>query len=277
MLVCINGKFIPNDEAHVAVNDGAFLYGDSLFESLKARRQHILLLNQHLDRIEQAARLLGFPCPRTDIETAFVTLAATLTDPASRIRLTLSRGPCDGLLYPETHQGWFLISAVPYIEIDDHSRAQGINCCLAPNQRVNPFSHLPQLKHGNYADCLYARNYAHHKQADEALFIDENGNLLEGATSNLFAVIGNQLVTPARGNLILNGIMRQQILDATQELQISCAEQPLPLTDAINADEVFICNSLIDILPVRSINGQQIKKGECWKQIYKRIAARIGS
>ena len=277
MLVCINGKFIPDEEARVAVNDGAFLYGDSLFETMKARRHHILLLDQHLDRIEQAAALLDFPCSRADIETACGELAATLTSPATRIRLTLSRGPSNGLLYPDPDQGWFLISAAPYTEIDDHSRSQGINCCLAPNRRVNPFSHLPQIKHGNYADCLYARNYARRKQAAEALFIDGEHNLLEGATSNLFAMIDNQLITPPLGNLVLNGIMRRQVLDAAKELDISCTERPLPLADALNADETFISNSLIDILPVKSIDGHQIKTGERWKEIHKRISARIGS
>ena len=277
MLVCLNGQLMPQEDAQVAVNDGAFLYGDSLFETIKARHQQILLLDQHLDRIAQAAELLDFPCPRAAIETAFDKVAATLTSPASRIRLTLSRGPGNGLLYPDPNQGWFLISAVPYTELDDHCRAQGINCCLAPNQRVNPFSPLPQIKHGNYADCLYARNYAYSKQADEALFIDANCNLLEGATSNLFVMIDNTLVTPSLGSLVLNGVMRRLILDASKELQITCSECPLPLTDALSADEVFICNSLIDILPVRSIDGQQIKTGECWKEIYKRISARIGS
>ncbi len=275
MLVCLNGQFIPQEDARVAVNDGAFLYGDSLFETIKARQQRILLLDQHLERIEQAAQLLEFPCPRTQIESACGALSDRLLTPSSRIRLTLSRGPYQGLVRPGHNKGWFLLTAVPYDEMDERNRAHGISCCLAPNQRVNPFSPLPQLKYGNYADCLYARNHAHRQQADEALFVDHNGNLLEGTTSNIFAVIDNQLITPPLGNLVLNGIMRQQVIESAKELGISWVERPLPLTEAINASEIFICNSLIDLVPVNKIAGKRIKRGEYWKDIAKRISLRI--
>ena len=275
MLVCLNGQFIPQEDARVAINDGAFLYGDSLFETIKARHQQILLRDQHLERIERSAQLLEFPCQRAAIAAALRQLSLRLTTPATRIRLTLSRGPYQGLVRPAPEQGWFLLTAVPYDEMAEHNRAQGISCCLAPNQRVNPFSHLPQCKHGNYADCLYARNHARRQQADEALFVDHNGNLLEGATSNLFAVIDNQLVTPPLDNLVLNGIMRQQVLESAKELGIPCVEQPLPLADAIKATEVFICNSLIDLVPVNEIAGKTIKRGECWQDIGKHISLRI--
>ncbi len=275
MLVCLNGQFLSHEKAHVAVNDSAFLYGDSLFETIKARQQQILLLNSHLKRMEQAAQWLEFPFPREQITSAFNELAKRLTAPVSRIRLTLSRGSCQGLLYPAPGQSWFLLTATAYEEIDVHTRNQGLSCCLAPNQRVNPFSHLPQCKHGNYADCLYARNIAHKQQADEALFVDHSGNLLEGATSNLFAVTGNQLVTPPLGNLVLNGIMRRQVIAAARDLGISCVEHPLPLADVINTDEVFICNSLIDLIPVKQIDGKTINRGEYWEEIYKHISLRI--
>lgn len=275
MLVCLNGQFIPQEDARVAINDGAFLYGDSLFETIKARRQKILLFDQHLERIERSAQLLAFPCPCAAIATALGQLSSRLTAPASRIRLTLSRGPYRGLVRPALEQGWFLLTAVPYHEMDERSRVQGISCCLAPNQRVNPFSHLPQLKHGNYADCLCARDHAHRQQTDEALFVDHSGNLLEGATSSLFAVINNQLVTPPLGNLVLNGIMRRQVIESAKELCIPCVEQPLPLADTFKATEIFICNALIGVVPVNEIAGKRIKRGEYWKDIDKRISLRI--
>jgi branched-subunit amino acid aminotransferase/4-amino-4-deoxychorismate lyase len=275
MLVCLNGQFLPHEKAQVAVTDGAFLYGDSLFETIKAHHQQLLLFDQHLKRMEQAAQLLEFTFPREQIKSAGNELAKRLTTPNSRIRLTLSRGSYQGLLHPAPDQVWFLLTASPYEEMNEHRREQGINCCLTPNQRVNPFSHLPQCKHGNYADCLYARNVAHKLRADEALFIDHSGNLLEGATSNLFAVIDSQLITPPLGNLVLNGIMRRQVIEAAGELGIPCVEHSLPLADAFNANEVFICNSLIDLVPVKVIDAKTINRGQYWKEIYKRISMRI--
>ncbi|NIQ95771.1 MAG: aminotransferase, partial [Desulfuromonadales bacterium] len=75
-------------------------------------------------------------------------------------------------------------------------RRQGVACCLAPNRRVNPLSHLPQMKRGNYADCLYAARHARSLGCREALFLDEKHGLLEGATSNLFVVKNGVLRTP---------------------------------------------------------------------------------
>lgn len=277
MLICLNGQFIPHEQAQLTVTDGAFLYGDSLFETIKAKRQTILLQQQHLDRLEQSAGLLGIPCPRQSIERALRQLAGALQAPLTRIRLTLSRGSFQGLQFPAADQAWFLITATPLPEPVDTQQQAGIACSIAPNRRVNPLSHLPQLKRGNYADCLYARNDARQRGADEALFINSQGQLLEGATSNLFALINRRLVTPPTNRLVLKGIMRQQVIAAAAELGILTLEAPLTLNDVVNADEAFITNSLIDILPIRSINDHQLQRGRHWETLLKTLYLRIAS
>jgi branched-subunit amino acid aminotransferase/4-amino-4-deoxychorismate lyase len=274
MLVCLNGRFIPREDAQVSINDGAFLYGDSLFETLKACGNRVLLQRQHLDRLARSAQLLGISCPRQNIETALTRLAAALPHPHSRIRLTLSRGPYEGLQFPAEEEAWFLLTAVPLAPAASDA---GVTCVIAPNRRVNPLSHLPQMKRGNYADCLYARNHARWCGADEALFIDQHGNLLEGATSNLFALIDRRLVTPPTGELILDGIMRRQVIAAGNELGILCVERPLSLQEVQNADEAFLTNSIIDLQPISSIDSRQIRQGEYWKRLRKTLTLRIES
>jgi branched-chain amino acid aminotransferase len=171
------------------------------------------------------------------------------------------------LALPKPDQGWFLLTAVPMIELSDNERQLGASCVLAPNQRVNPLSHLPQMKRGNYADCLYAASYAQQKGAREALFIDPQENILEGSTCNIFAVIDNQLVTPPSGSLILAGVMRRQIIETANNAGLRVIEKELPLTALLQADEVFLCNSLIEILPVSVIDGQSCKRGERWQSL----------
>jgi branched-subunit amino acid aminotransferase/4-amino-4-deoxychorismate lyase len=131
------------------------------------------------------------------------------------------------------------------------------------------------MKRGNYADCLYAANYAQKQGAREALFVDDAGNLLEGSTSNLFALIGKKLVTPPLGKTILAGVMRQQIINAATELGIAVDERPLPLTELASAREVFLCNSLLDILPVSEIDRQPIQRGQIWQELLKTLKIRI--
>lgn len=275
--VCLNGQFIPREDAKVAINDGGFLFGDTLFETMKAYGNRILLQWQHLDRLENAAKLLNFPCDRNRIETSLLQIAEGLTAPVSRLRLTLSRGPIDGLSLPGTKQGYDLITASDYQEPDSAVRILGIDCVSAPNRRVNPLSHLPQLKRGNYADCLYAFNHARKKGAREALFFDDEGNCLEGATSNIFAVIDERLVTPPVDHLVLDGIMRRQIIDTAAELGIAVTERPIDKSELATADEVFITNSLIDILPVARIDNQPIKRANCWQRLLETLHLRIST
>ncbi|MEE4253201.1 MAG: aminotransferase class IV [Desulfuromusa sp.] len=275
MLICLDGTFLPREEAAIPINDGGFLFGDTLFETLKARRKKIFLRQQHLDRLQQSARVLDFPCDRHKIELSLQQMAAALQSPASRIRLTLSRGDFTGLAWPLSSQARFLITATEYIELTDDERQAGVACIIAPNQRVNPASHLPQMKRGNYIDCLYAANYARQTGAREALFIDQQQNILEGTTSNLFAIIDDRLVTPPIGSLILNGIMRQQVIKTAAELGIHVVERELPFMELMQAEEIFLTNSLFDIFPVASIDGQPVNRGDCWKSLLKTLWMRI--
>lgn len=273
-LVCLNGTFIPREDASIAINDGAFLFGDTLFETFKAYGQKILIKHEHLDRLETATRYLDFPFNRDSIETSLIQIAEGLTAPASRLRLTLSRGPFSGLSWPSSDKGIYLLTATSCEELNDEERVIGVSCVSAPNMRVNPLSHLPQMKRGNYADCLYAYNHAQRSGAREALFFDLEQNVLEGSTTNIFAIVNDRLVTPTAGELVLDGIMRQQVIDAAAELGILVMERPLPLEELIGAEEVFLTNSLIDILPVAHIDEHQIKRGNSWKRLLQTLRLR---
>jgi branched-subunit amino acid aminotransferase/4-amino-4-deoxychorismate lyase len=276
MLVNLNGRFIPREQAGLSINDGGFLYGDTLFETFKAHGRRILLMHEHLDRLELSARLLNFPCARPRLETALRQMAQGLSAEVSRLRLTLSRGDCRGLALPDPEQGWFLLTALKSDEPTSEQRTAGAACILAPNRRSNPLSHLPQMKRGNHADCLYAADYARNKGAREALFIDERQQVLEGCSSNLFALCDGKLATPPLGSLVLGGVMRQQLFGAAAELGIVVVERKLSLDELFTAEEAFLSNSLIDLLPIDSIEGRRLKRGECWKELLRTTRQRIG-
>lgn len=261
MIVNVDGSFIDPTEACLPLDDGAVLFGDTLFETLKACGGHIRFLEEHLDRIELAARLLAFPFERQAVREALLATVQRLPAPVARLRLTLTRGSFAGLALPPAAQGRFFILARPYEEPSESERAAGAACVVAPNRRVNPLSHLPQMKRGNYADCLYAADFARKRGAREALFISAEGCVLEGATSNLFALCGGVLVTPPAGELVLAGIMRRQVLRAAAGLDLRTEERDLPLDELYAADEAFLCNSLIDLLPVARLEGRPLRRG----------------
>ena len=267
ILVNFNGRFIPREEACLQLNDTALLYGDSLFETLRAERQRILLQQEHLDRLCLSAQLLDFPCDRPRIEAALSQMAAALTAGVSRLRLTLGRGPARGFSLARGKHNWFALTAVAAHPLTTQARETGASCVRAPNSRSNPLDHLPQMKHGNHADCLYAADYAARHNAREALFIDQ-GLVIEGSSSNIFARFGEQLYTPPVGRLVLAGVTRRQLIAAATEYGLLVIEEALPLTRLFEADEIWLSNAMIEILPVASIDGEAIRRGNLWQKIH---------
>lgn len=266
MIVNLNGEFVPAAEARWPLADGACLFGDTLFETLLARGQQVVAAD-HLDRLQLSAHLLGFPCDRGRLEAALAATAERLSAPVSRLRLTLSRGPFAGLAFPPAAQGHFALTAQPHVEPSEAERAAGVPCLLAPHRRVNPLSHLPQMKRGNYADCLYAVNFARARGARESLFIEPDGRLLEGATSNLFLLLDGRLVTPPAGDLVLAGTMRRRVLRAAARLGLPAEEREVPLAEIWQAQEAFLTNALIGILPIVSLDGRGVQRGEQWRAL----------
>lgn len=261
MIVNLDGQFIAPDQATLPLNDGAVLFGDTLFETIKVRHGALLRVDAHLDRIEMSAALLDFPCDRSAIATFLQETAKRLPWPVARLRLTLSRGCGTGLQAPPPDKARVMITANAYHEPDQTEYSKGIRCVFAPNRRVNPLSHLPQMKRGNYADCLYAARFAQAKAAREALFRSDDGSVLEGATSNLFMLKGNTLTTPVAGELVLAGVMRRQVMDTAPELGLTVREGPISMQALLQADEAFLTNALIEVLPIGHIEATPVKTG----------------
>lgn len=268
----LNGRFVDANEAKLACNDSTVLFGDSLFETLKVQDGRIQFLDQHLDRLELAARMLHFPCNRPAMRSALLETSKRLAAPMARLRLTLSRGPMTSLALPSPDSGHFFISASPYQEPEPSERQQGVICVFAPNRRVNPLSHLPQLKRGNYADCLYAADHARRKGAREALFQTDDGQVLEGATSNLFIKKNDILLTPPAGELVLAGIIRRQVLLAAEDLGLPTEERSISVADLFAADEAFLTNSLFSLLPIAQVEGRTLSRGPWTARLTTAIA-----
>jgi branched-subunit amino acid aminotransferase/4-amino-4-deoxychorismate lyase len=276
MIINLDGAFVSPKEACLPLDDGAVLFGDTLFETLKARDGRIRFLEAHLDRIELSTRLLAFPLDREKIRETLLAVADRLEAPVSRLRLTITRGSFAGLELPPAVRGHFFILARPYVEPTASERATGAACLVAPNRRVNPLSHLPQMKRGNYVDCLYAADFARRRGAREALFVSAEGCVLEGATSNLFALQDDTLVTPPAGELVLAGIMRRQVLGAAAGLGLQVEERDVRLDELFAADEVFLTNSLIDLLPVSQIEGRPLRRGTLTERLRTAIDGLAG-
>jgi branched-subunit amino acid aminotransferase/4-amino-4-deoxychorismate lyase len=261
------------DDARVPLNDSALLYGDSLFETFRAEGKRILMQTEHLDRICRSAQLLDFPCQRAKLESALTQMAAKLRHEHSRLRLTLSRGTTQGFQLASGHDSWFMVTAVAATNLSQPERNTGATCLLAPNSRCNPLDHLPQMKRGNHLDCLYAADYARRHKAHEALFV-EQGLVIEGSSSNIFALFEETLYTPPLGKLVLGGITRQALMTTATAFGLKVEEKALPLEQLYSADEIWLSNAMVELLPVAWINTNAIKRGSRWQEIYHQFKQR---
>lgn len=273
LLIWREDRWQPAGAPVITVDDGGFLFGDTLFETLLVRDGKPLFLAEHLDRLELSAHLSAFLFNRAAATALLGQALANIPLAIGRLRLTLSRGACNGLVFPTT-PAEIILTLAACAEPTDHQRQTGWRAISAPNQRVNPLSHLPQLKRGNYADCLYAFNHARRCGADEALFSTPEGELLEGSLSNLFLVRAGQLQTPPLGTLVLAGVVRRQLLDIAQSLGLAPVEMRITRADLWHADEVFLSNSLLLLMPLAELDGRPLPRGPAWKALLEQLNAR---
>jgi branched-chain amino acid aminotransferase len=257
-LVYLNGALLPREEARVSAFDHGFLYGYGLFETMRAYSGCIFRLQEHLDRLARSAAFLGLPVDASDLKAACCeTLRANKLGDA-RVRLTVSMGQGESVPDPPPHpRPTVLVVATGYRPLGGETYLKGYDAILS-SIRQNSQSPLSRLKSANYLNCVLARKEARAAGADEALLLNERGFLCEGSTSNIFLVTGDSLVTPDEQSGCLPGITRQAVLELARELGIGVAQREISLEELRQADEAFITNSLLELMPLAGLDGRPI-------------------
>jgi branched-chain amino acid aminotransferase len=252
MIVSINGRLVPQDEARIDPRDRGFTLGDALYETIRIRDGEPLRLGRHFSRLQSGLRLLGFPAPVDEAavaETIRAVLAANGLGDAA-VRVTVSRGPAARGIAPDP-------AARPTIVVGAASFAAPgpLTAMIATVTRRNEHSPLARIKSTNCLDSILAKIEAGQRGADEALLLNGAGRLAEGTASNLFAVIDGALLTPPIADGALPGVMRAELID-----RLGAVEHPLQPADLARAAELFLTSSL-GVRPVTMLDGRAIPQG----------------
>ena len=257
-IVFLNGTLLPRGQAKISPFDHGFLYGYTLFETMRSYSGYIFRLQKHLDRLTGSAELIGLPLGTFDLETAcYDTLRANNLGDA-RIRLTVSIGEGGNAPDPPPRpRPTVFIVATSYIPPSAEKYRNGFKAVVS-SIRQNSQSPLCHLKSANYLNNVLARREAKVAGADEALLLNERGSLCEGSTSNVFLVTGNGLITPDEESGCLPGITRQAVIELASELGISVARREVQVEELLQADEAFITNSLLELMPLAEVDGKPI-------------------
>jgi branched-chain amino acid aminotransferase len=260
-LVYLNGDYMPLSEAKIGVTDYGFLFGYALYETMRAYKGKIFRLKDHLDRLEKAAETLHLPVEGLDLEKAVVETLRRSGIEEARVRLTVTMG--EGSLTPDPrtcHRPAVLVTAVPYKPFAPEIYQKGYRA-LTSTVRRNSRSQLPGMKTACFLENMLARQQAREAGADEAVLLNEKGELAEASSSNLFLVNRGILRTPALESGILPGITRKIVLDLAEGLGLPTERTIIWPEELEAAEEVFISNSLIEIMPVTVLDSKPVGAG----------------
>lgn len=261
-VVYLNGNLVPAAKARVSVQDQGLLYGYGVFETMRAYQGRVFRKEDHLARLVQSAKQIGI-----FVEGRLGELDAAVSDTLranglneARIRLTVTGGESlEGPTLPAPGKPNVLVTARGVQKIDDGAFECGWKAVIATRLRHSQ-SIAASNKTTSYLENLVARAEASKGGADEALILNERRCLTEGAVTNVFVVQGNRLRTPAPECGLLRGITRQAIIMLTEPLKL-VTQDWIPIEEAMEADEIFVTNSLIEVMPVTSLAGRRIADG----------------
>jgi branched-chain amino acid aminotransferase len=263
--IYIDGKFYSEANAKVSVFDHGLLYGDGIFEGIRFYNGRVFRLEEHLERLWNSARSICLDIPMTRQEMTKA-LLETIRQNHLRdgyVRLVVTRGVGNLGLNPEQCKNPSVIIIVATIALyhEDFYR-KGLSIVTVATRRSNPASLNPAVKSLNYLNNVMARIEANLSGADEALMLNDAGNVAECTADNVFIIKHGQIFTPPITAGALRGITRSVVFDIGAEFDIKVIEADFTRHDIFVADECFLTGTAAEIIPVVKADGRLIGNGK---------------
>jgi branched-chain amino acid aminotransferase len=261
-IVYLNGKLIPRSQAKISVLDYGFLFGFGLYETIRAYHGKPFRLDNHIARMRYSAERLGIAIKPAEIRQAVKDTVKANGFADTRIRITVSIG--EGTITPNLAscvEPTIAVLVTEYHPPAPEKYRNGFQVIVSSIRR-NSRSPVTYMKSANTMEAMLARQEARKKGADEALFLNEKGFLTEASGSNLFIVKDGILMTPRFETGILPGVTRVAVFEVASQSGIKLKEKNVRLDELLQADEAFITNSLIEIVPVTEVGGKKIGTGK---------------
>ena len=263
-IIFMNDRLVPEAEAKVSVFDHGLLYGDGVFEGLRAYAGRVFRLREHLQRLWASARAICLEIPMTPERLGAAieeTLAANgLADGYVRVVITRGAGSL-GLDPARTRDPQVIVIADTIALYPAELTAKGLRLVTAATQRSHPAALSPRIKSLNYLNNIMAKLEGQQAGCVEALMLNHKGEVAECTADNVFVVRGGRLLTPPPDAGILEGITRGAVMELALAAGIDCREATLTRHDLYTADECFITGTAAEVVPVVELDGRKIGTG----------------
>jgi len=267
MWIYLDNRFVKESDALVSVFDHGFLYGDGIYETVRSYGSRIFMQDQHLARLRRSAVAIGLKIPDRDWPTLLREsmerneVGNERTD--AYIRITISRGSGDIGLDPALcPHPTIVIITKPLKPPSAEQYQEGVSLIVAKTRRNLPSALDPQIKATNFLNNILAKREALAVGAFDSVLLNWESHLTECTVSNLFFVRANRLCTPALSCGILDGITRGIILTLARQEQIPIEEGKFTNKDLSHADECFLSNTTMEVMPATILDGRPIGAGK---------------
>jgi branched-chain amino acid aminotransferase len=263
--IYIDGEFFPEASAKVSVFDHGLLYGDGVFEGIRFYNGRVFRLEEHLARLWDSARsiCLEIPISMPEMTKALLETIRQNDLREGYIRLIVTRGVGNlGLNPAQCKQPTVIIIAATIALYPAEIYQKGLTVVTCATRRTNPASLNPAVKSLNYLNNVMARIEASLAGADEALMLNDQGNVAECTADNVFIIKHGQVFTPPIAAGALRGITRSVVFEIAAELGIRVTETDITRHDVFIADECFLTGTAAEVIPVIKADGRVIGSGK---------------
>jgi branched-chain amino acid aminotransferase len=264
LLIYIDGVYYPKSQAKISVYDHGLLYGDGVFEGIRAYNGVVFKLKEHVDRLYDSAHAIMLQMPLTKeqmTQAVLETLRRNKLNDAY-IRLVVTRGVGDLGLDPRKCPKPSTIIITDAISLHaGEAKAKGITTLISWVKRDPVDATTHEIKSLNYLNSILAKIEANMSGVDEAICLDKNGFISEGVGENLFIVKNGKILTPPSCTGALAGITAQAVIKLAKKLGYDATETNITPYQLFTANEAFFTGTAAEIVPIREVNKRQIGNG----------------
>ena len=265
MIIYIDGKFYPEEEAKISVFDHGLLYGDGVFEGIRAYEGRVFKLEEHLRRLEDSAKaiLLKIPLNRDEMRAAVLETCQRNKMKAGYLRLVVTRGKGYLGLSPDRCKKPTVIIIASELELyPEKYYREGLRVVTVPTWRNSPAALDPAIKSLNYLNNILAKIEGQQAGAQEVILLNSQGMVAECSGDNIFLIRDQVLITPKLSSGALNGITRNTVLEIAQEAGWKTREDDVRRYDLFTAEEMFLTGTGAEVIPVVEVDGRAIGTGK---------------